>query len=152
MARTFNLPSFYQSLVVSRIKEIRNQSDPLNRDLSPALLDFGPVRFHLARHFGFCYGVENAIEIAYRALDEHPDKRIFLLSEMIHNQRVNDDLKERGMTFLRTTTGKQLFPLAELNADDIVIIPAFGTTLEIEEELIKKGLNVRTSYATCPFV
>ena len=152
MARTFNLPSFYQSSVVSRIKEIRNQSDPLKRDLSPSLLDFGPVRFHLARHFGFCYGVENAIEIAYRALDEHPDKRIFLLSEMIHNQRVNDDLKERGMTFLRTTTGKQLFPLAELNADDIVIIPAFGTTLEIEEELIQKGLDVRTYDATCPFV
>ena len=56
--------------------------------------DFGPVRFKIARHFGFCYGVENAIEIAYQALAENPDKRIFLLSEMIHNPRVNENLKQ----------------------------------------------------------
>ena len=152
MARTFDLPSFYHSTIVSRIKEIRRQSDPMKRDLSPSLLDFGPVRFYLARHFGFCYGVENAIDIAYRALDENPDHRIFLLSEMIHNQRVNEDLKERGIQFLRTAWGKQLIPFSELRGEDVVIIPAFGTTVEIENELVKKGLDIRTYDTTCPFV
>ncbi|TDI69868.1 MAG: 4-hydroxy-3-methylbut-2-enyl diphosphate reductase [Bacteroidetes bacterium] len=152
MARSFDLPSFYHSTLVSRIKEIRSLSDPMKRDLSPSLLDFGPVKFHLARHFGFCYGVENAIDIAYRALDEHPGDRIYLLSEIIHNERVNQDLRERGIRFLRTTSGKQLIPFSELRQKDIVIIPAFGTTIEIENELTQKGIDIRTYDTTCPFV
>ena len=99
------------------------------------MLNFGPVCFKIARHFGFCFGVENAIEIAYQALDENPDKRVFLLSEMIHNPHVNDDLKKRGVQFISKTSGEQLIPFEELNADDVVIVPAFGTTIEIENEL-----------------
>ena len=131
MARKFDVPAFYRSPVVSRVKEVRRLQDPRKKDLSPSVLDFGAVRFKLARHFGFCYGVENAIEIAYRALKEHPDQRIFLLSEMIHNSHVNADLLSRGIRFLRTTNGEQLIPFDTLTPDDIVIIPAFGATLEV---------------------
>jgi len=152
MARSFDVPTYFQSQIVTRIKEIRKQVDPLKRDLSPSSLDFGPIQFRLARHFGFCFGVENAIEIAYRALDENPGKRLFLLSEMIHNPRVNEDLQSRGIRFLRTTQGKQLIPFSELTPDDVVIIPAFGTSVEIEKELEHVGLDVRAYNTTCPFV
>ena len=103
MARQFAVPDLYRSPVVSRVKDARRAADPRKRDLSPSVLDFGPLRVRLARHFGFCFGVENAIEIAYRALDEHPEKaaagRVFLLSEMIHNPHVNDDLRARGVVY-----------------------------------------------------
>ncbi|MCH7975831.1 MAG: 4-hydroxy-3-methylbut-2-enyl diphosphate reductase [Bacteroidetes bacterium] len=156
MARQFDVPVFYRSPIISRVKEARRLDDPRKRDLSPSVLDFGPVRFKIGRHFGFCYGVENAIEIVYRALEDHPEKaaagRIFLLSEMIHNPQVNVDLEQRGIRFLRTTTGKQLIPFDELSPDDIVIIPAFGTTREIEADLRKRGLEPQTYNTTCPFV
>ena len=156
MARQFDVPLFYRSPIISRVKEARRVMDPRKRDLAPSVLDFGPVRFKIARHFGFCYGVENAIEIAYRALEEHPEKaaegRIFLLSEMIHNPHVNDDLQQRGIRFLRTTSGEQLIPFSELYPGDVVIIPAFGTTLEVEAELAERGVVPAAYDTTCPFV
>ncbi len=156
MARQFDVPVFYRSPIISRVKEARRIDDPRKRDLTPSVLDFGPVRFKIGRHFGFCYGVENAIEIAYQALNDHPEKaragRMFLLSEMIHNPHVNEDLAQRGIRFLRTTTGEQLIPFDELRPDDLVIIPAFGTTREIEAELRERGLDPQTYDTTCPFV
>ena len=152
MARQFDVPTFYRSPVVSRVKEARRLQDPRKKDLSPSVLDFGPIRFKLARHFGFCYGVENAIEIAYRALEEANGRRVFLLSEMIHNPHVNEDLLSRGIRFLRTTTGEQLIPFEELEPDDIVIIPAFGTTKETESHLRDLGVDVEAYDTTCPFV
>lgn len=152
MPRTFKLPSFYHSPIISVVKNARQEIDPRKRDLSPALLDFGPVRFKIARHFGFCYGVENAIEIAYQALAENPDKRIFLLSEMIHNPRVNENLKQRGVRFLMDTAGTSLLPFDMLTPDDVVIVPAFGTTLEIEETLKARGVTLTAYNTTCPFV
>lgn len=122
------------------------------QDFSPTILDFGPVQFFVARHFGFCYGVENAIEISYKAIEENPDKRVFLLSQMIHNQEVNSDLQSRGIKFIMDTDGRQYIPWAELNRDDVVIIPAFGTTVEIENLLLNKGLEVQKYNTTCPFV
>ena len=122
------------------------------QDFSPTELDFGPVRFYIARHFGFCYGVENAIEISYKALEENPDRRVFLLSQMIHNQEVNNDLLGRGIRFIMDTDWRQYIPWSELHADDIVIIPAFGTTVEIEQVLLNKGLEVQKYNTTCPFV
>ena len=110
------------------------------------------MRFKIARHFGFCYGVENAIEIAYRALEENPDKRIFLLSEIIHNPHVNTDLRKRGVRFLCETSGKQLIPFDELMPADVVIVPAFGTTLEIQSKLNERGINPYAYNTTCPFV
>lgn len=152
MARQFDVPVFYQSPIISQVKEARRAQDPRKKDFSPSVLDFGPVRFKIARHFGFCYGVENAIEIAYQALEENPDKRIFLLSEMIHNPHVNEDLQERGIRFLRTTSGEQLIPFDELTPDDVVLIPAFGTTLEVEQELEQRGVDTEEYDTTCPFV
>ncbi len=110
------------------------------------------MQFYIARHFGFCYGVENAIEISYKALEENPDKRVFLLSQMIHNQEVNNDLVSRGIKFIMDTDGTQFIDWSELNKDDIVIVPAFGTTLEIEERLKKIGIEVQKYNTTCPFV
>ncbi|HLC82974.1 MAG TPA: 4-hydroxy-3-methylbut-2-enyl diphosphate reductase [Bacteroidia bacterium] len=150
--KNFNIPDFYKSPVISKVKEIRKVSDPRKKDFSPTILDFGPIRFHIARHFGFCYGVENAIEISYKAIEENPDKRIFLLSQMIHNPDVNNDLLNRGVKFLMDTSGNQIIPFADLSSNDIVIIPAFGTTLEIEIELNKIGIEVRKYDTTCPFV
>lgn len=128
------------------MKDLRKQ------DFSPSVLDFGPVVFYLARHFGFCYGVENAIEISYKALEENASKRVFLLSQMIHNQEVNRDLQSRGIRFIMDTDGRQFIPWEEIKPDDVVIIPAFGTTLEIENFLLDKGVDVQKYNTTCPFV
>lgn len=124
----------------------------MKKDFSPTRLDFGGLEIQLARHFGFCYGVENAIEIAFQTLEEHPGRRIFLLSEMIHNPQVNADLQSRGIRFLQDTTGKQLIPFSSLTADDIVLIPAFGTTLEIQDQLHQIGIQTEAYNTTCPFV
>ncbi|MRG47252.1 4-hydroxy-3-methylbut-2-enyl diphosphate reductase [Chitinophaga sp. SYP-B3965] len=150
--KTFNVPIIYRSPLISAIKQQRKQQDRMKKDFTPTLLDFGPVRIQLARHFGFCYGVENAIEIAFRTVDENEGKRIFLLSEMIHNPQVNNDLLSRGVKFLMDTSGRQLIPWDELTADDIVIIPAFGTTLEIEGRLQDMGITPLQYNTTCPFV
>ena len=150
--KQFDIPTYYRSSFIGRIKEARKEDDPLKKDFSPTTLDFGPVRFHIARHFGFCYGVENAIEISYRALEENPGKRIYLLSQMIHNPLVNGDLEKRGIRFIMDTEGNQFIEWNELNADDVVIIPAFGTTLEIEKKLEGIGIEVQRYNTTCPFV
>jgi 4-hydroxy-3-methylbut-2-enyl diphosphate reductase len=96
--------------------------------------------------------VENAIEISYRALEENADKRVFLLSQMIHNQEVNNDLQNRGIQFIMDTDGKQFISWDSLRPEDIVIIPAFGTTVEIEHLLLDKGIEVQKYNTTCPFV
>ena len=150
--KKFDIPAFYRSTIISRIKQFRNLKDPRKKDLKPIALDFGPVRFFIPRHFGFCYGVENAIEIAYKTLENNPDKRIFLLSEMIHNPGVNEDLFSRGVKFLMDTSGNNLIDWNELKRDDIVIIPAFGTTLEIQQKLNQIGINAYQFNTTCPFV
>jgi 4-hydroxy-3-methylbut-2-enyl diphosphate reductase len=110
------------------------------------------VQFYIPRFFGFCYGVENAIDIAYKALREHPDKNIYLLSEMIHNPTVNEDLLKKGMQFLQHTDGSERIPIDSLSSEDIVIVPAFGTTVEIEEQLKAKGIDPYAFNTTCPFV
>ena len=150
--KQFNVPIIYRSPLIAAIKSKRKQQDKMKKDFSPTLLDFGFVQIFLARHFGFCYGVENAIDIAFRTIDENPGKQIFLLSEMIHNPQVNADLQQRGVRFLQDTNGKQLVPFSSLNKNDIVIIPAFGTTLEIEETLNAIGIPTAKYNTTCPFV
>lgn len=134
------------------MKESRRIKDFRKQDFAPAVLDFGPVQFIIARHFGFCYGVENAIEISYRALEENQNKRVFLLSQMIHNQEVNNDLQSRGIQFILDADGTQFVAWDEITNKDIVIIPAFGTTLEIENLLLDKGVEVQKYNTTCPFV
>ena len=141
MARQFEIPTFYKSPIISQVKKARQMQDRLKRDLSPAVLDFGPVRFVLARHFGFCFGVENAIEIAYRTLEAYPDRRIFFLSEMIHNPNVNRDLQERGVRFIFEPSGEQRVGWETLTPEDLVVVPAFGTTLEVQKELMDRGID-----------
>ena len=150
--KKFDIPSFYRLPIIGRVKAKRKIQDPRKQDFSPSVLHFNKVSFHLARHFGFCYGVENAIEIAYKAVKENPEKRIYLLSQMIHNPAVNDDLTKLGIAFLQDTDGNQLISFESLKPEDIVIIPAFGTTLEIEKKLNDLSINIQQYNTTCPFV
>jgi 4-hydroxy-3-methylbut-2-enyl diphosphate reductase len=150
--KQFEVPSFYRSPIISKVKAKRKLEDPRKKDFTPTELHFGDITFVIARHFGFCYGVENAIEKSYKAIHENPSKRIYLLSQMIHNPAVNEDLMSHGLQFLQDTEGKQLIPFETLTKDDLVIIPAFGTTLEIEEKLTNIGVDITTYNTTCPFV
>ena len=150
--KSFSIPSLFKSNVIGQIKEARRIQDKLKKDFTPTHLDFGPVEILLSRHFGFCYGVENAVETAYHIIDQNPDKRIFLLSEMIHNPAVNADLADRGVRFIQDTHGNQLVDWEELSANDVVIVPAFGTTLEIQAILQSRGIDPYAYDTTCPFV
>lgn len=137
---------------MTAIKQSRKQADRMKKDFNPTRLQLGHLEVILPRHFGFCYGVENAIEIAFRAIEENPGKRILLLSEMIHNPGVNADLTDLGVEFIMNTDGSMRMDWSEIKADDIVIIPAFGTTLELEEKLREKGIEPSLYETTCPFV
>lgn len=140
--------TLYSNSIFSQLKQ-----SPYHKDrMLPFELDFGPASFRIARHFGFCKGVENAIEVAYEALVTHPDRRVFMISELIHNSFVNEDLHSRGLRFIKTAKGKQLIPWAEIGKEDIVIIPAFGTTLEDMAALKERGVCLETWNATCRFV
>src|SRR3954468_3928605 len=110
--KTFNVPIIYRSPLISAVKQRRKQQDKMKKDFAPTLLDLGGLHIYLARHFGFCYGVENAIEISFRTIEDNPGRRIFLLSEMIHNPQVNADLQSRGVRFLQDTYGKELIPFS----------------------------------------
>lgn len=150
--KSFDIPEFYRSPIIGKVKNLRKKLDPRKKDFSPAFLKFNNVNFIISRHFGFCYGVENAIEISYKAIQENPGKRLFLLSQMIHNPEVNADLESQGIQFIQDTQGNQLISWDEVQKDDIVIIPAFGTTLEIEKLLEEKEIETKTYNTTCPFV
>jgi 4-hydroxy-3-methylbut-2-enyl diphosphate reductase len=153
MARKkFQIPDMYKSPVIRKVKEATKITDPMKKDLEPTVLDFGEVQFLIPRFFGFCYGVENAIDIAYRAVEENPDKNIYLLSEMIHNPTVNEDLLAKGVKFLFDTDGTERIPISSLHPDDIVIVPAFGTTVQIQKELQEVGIDPYEFNTTCPFV
>ncbi|MBK7310761.1 MAG: 4-hydroxy-3-methylbut-2-enyl diphosphate reductase [Sphingobacteriaceae bacterium] len=150
--KTFNVPEFYRSPIISKVKQFRKVQDPRKKDNSATVLDFGNVKYYIARHFGFCYGVENAIEIAFKALEENEGKKIYLLSQMIHNPEVNKDLTERGVQFLQDTHGEQLISFDVLTKDDVVMIPAFGAPLQLIDLLEKKGIKTEKYNTTCPFV
>ncbi|MBX2887248.1 MAG: 4-hydroxy-3-methylbut-2-enyl diphosphate reductase [Ferruginibacter sp.] len=150
--KQFTIPVSYRSKLIAAIKLQRRTGDKMKKDFTPTFFDLGNLHIYLARHFGFCYGVENAIEIAFETISKNPGKRIFLLSEMIHNPLVNADLMSHGVKFLQDTTGKQLISFESLQSDDIVLIPAFGTTLAIEEKLRSRGISMEKYNTTCPFV
>ncbi len=150
--KNFEIPIYYKSSIIQQIKELRKNRDHYKKDFSPTILNFGKIQIYLARHFGFCYGVENAIEIAYKTIEENPGKRIFLLSEMIHNQGVNADLQANGIEFIFDTYGNQIIDWGEISSNDIVIIPAFGSTLETEKILRERNIDTLKYNTTCPFV
>src|SRR6478672_8941059 len=93
----------------------------------------GDVTIRLAREFGFCYGVERAVEYAYQARRKFPDRRIFLVGEIIHNPHVNDRMRDMGIEILLPRDGR--FDFAGITPADVVILPAFGVTIHDFEEL-----------------
>ncbi len=159
-----NSQDLYQSKLCNAIKTARRIKEKTSSD--PAVLDFGIVSYVIPSHFGFCLGVQNAIERAYETVAENPNKRVFMLSELIHNAFVNEDLLARGIRYLQTEKGK---PFREdgsiandpgetdtlwntLTSEDIVIIPAFGATNEDKARLVRKGIDIRENDATCMLV
>ncbi len=93
------------------------------RTTSP--ISAGRLTVHLAREFGFCYGVDRAVDYAYQTRERFPDRRVFLTGEIIHNPHVNDKLRAMGIRFLSDEAEQ----LDALSADDVVILPAFGVTV-----------------------
>ncbi|MCF8266843.1 MAG: 4-hydroxy-3-methylbut-2-enyl diphosphate reductase [Ignavibacteriales bacterium] len=150
--KKFEIPVAFKSDLITRIKESRKVSDPRKKDFTPSVLSFGKLKILLPRHFGFCYGVENAIEIAYKVLNENPGKKIYLLSEMIHNPDVNRDLKDNGIEFILDTYGNNYIAWENLKSEDIVILPAFGTSPEIIQKLADIGIRTEGYDTVCPFV
>jgi 4-hydroxy-3-methylbut-2-enyl diphosphate reductase len=154
----------YQSKLGHAIKAARRTKEKTSG--APAVLDFGAVSYVIPSHFGFCLGVQNAIERAYETVAANPTKRVFMLSELIHNPFVNEDLLARGIRYLQTDKG---LPICldgsiasnpessntlwnQLTSDDVVIIPAFGATNEDKVRLLRRGLSIRENDATCMLV
>jgi 4-hydroxy-3-methylbut-2-enyl diphosphate reductase len=150
------VPNHYAGPIIQKIKDFRLQHG--KRTLHPTRLEVGQLEILIPRHFGFCFGVERAIHMAFSTLEKHPEKSTYLVSEIIHNPLVNNDLQERGIDFIYDEKGKRKIAEDGIEADDIVLIPAFGTTLQIEESLQRSGLDTsseefRENYdTTCPFV
>jgi 4-hydroxy-3-methylbut-2-enyl diphosphate reductase len=91
-------------------------------------LTVGPLTFRLAREFGFCYGVDRAVDYAYETRVKFPERRLYLVGEIIHNPHVNQKLRDMGVRFLaRSEEGE--FDFSGIIADDVVILPAFGVTI-----------------------
>lgn len=156
--------TLYQSKLCAAIKVLARQHE--RTATAPVILDFGAVQYVVPSHFGFCLGVKNAIERAYETLAENPGRRVFMLSELIHNPFVNEDLLRRGLRYLQTDKGRPYLtngristgePAEELcwdslTPDDIVIIPAFGASDEDKRRLVRKGIAVAQYDATCMLV
>ena len=98
----------------------------------------GRLTVHLAREFGFCYGVDRAVDYAYQAVARFPGRNVFLTGEIIHNPHVNDRLRANGIKFLSDPDerGRHLGP------DDVVILPAFGVTVAMLEQLDRRGCTL----------
>jgi len=109
-------------------------------------LDVGPLTFRLAREFGFCYGVDRAVDYAYETRLKFPDRRLYLVGEIIHNPHVNDKLRAMGVRFLaRGDDGS--FDFSTIGSHDVVILPAFGVTIDDFERL--RGLGCVLVDTTC---
>src|SRR6195952_1088514 len=93
-------------------------------------LTAGDTTVRLAREFGFCYGVERAVEYAYQTRTKFPDRRILLVGEIIHNPHVNDRLREMGIEILSHPDPNSAFDFSAIKVDDVVIMPAFGVTID----------------------
>ncbi len=150
--------ALYQSQLCTAIKTLARRNE--RTAAAPVTLDFGAVRYVIPSHFGFCLGVKNAIERAYETLAENPGRRVFMLSELIHNPFVNEDLLRRGLRYLQTDKGVPYAAAAgsptllwdTLTPADLVIIPAFGATDDDKRRLVRKGIAVCAYDATCMLV
>jgi 4-hydroxy-3-methylbut-2-enyl diphosphate reductase len=120
------LAESYHSDLVARVKQdgFRYQS--------------GRLTIHLAHEFGFCYGVDRAVDYAYQARSRFPDRAVYLTGEIIHNPHVNDRLRDMGVHFL----SDEGMSIDRLGPDDVVILPAFGVTIEALETFVAKGCTL----------
>src|SRR5437773_5442465 len=129
--------------------------DELAADYSGRLVDrmkaedytlaVGDITIRLAREFGFCYGVERAVEYAYQTRRKFPDRRIYLVGEIIHNPHVNARLRDMGIEILLPRDGQ--FDFGGVTPEDVVILPAFGVTIHDFEEL--RGIGCILVDTTC---
>ena len=113
--------SHYRSDIVDKVRR------------TGGIIAVGDVTVRLAKQFGFCYGVERAIDLAYAARKVFKDRRLFIVGEIIHNPEVNEQISSLGIKNL-TGQNKQA-DIAELQPDDVVILPAFGTELSILQQI-----------------
>jgi 4-hydroxy-3-methylbut-2-enyl diphosphate reductase len=127
--------SHYRSELVERI---RNNGH---------VLSAGDLTIKLAKEFGFCYGVERAIDIAYAARRAYPNRRIFLLGEIIHNPEVNDQIREMGIVSLSPKPSDDELASLNLTPNDVVLIPAFGTEVVTRKKLEASGCDLKDT--TC---
>lgn len=118
----------YHSEVIARIKE---------QDFT---YQAGRLTIHLAREFGFCYGVDRAVDYAYQTRQRFPERRVYLTGEIIHNPHVNDKLRGMGIGFL--SDGDQATAISQLTTDDVVILPAFGVTVAMLQRLDRQGCTL----------
>lgn len=124
--------------------------DELNQDYhSPIIEDIknngysktvGDLTFHLAQEFGFCYGVDRAVELAYETRRRYPEKKIYLTTEIIHNPLVNNNLTKMGIKFLSGPYQDAEFK--DVTRDDVVLVPAFGTTVQLLSKLMDIGCEL----------
>src|SRR5580765_5863489 len=120
------LAASYHSSLVAQIKD------------SGYRYEAGRLTVHLAKEFGFCYGVDRAVDYAYQTRERFPDRRVFLTGEIIHNPHVNAKLRGMGIRFL-TETGESA---DALTAEDVVILPAFGVTVAMLEQFDRRGCTM----------
>jgi 4-hydroxy-3-methylbut-2-en-1-yl diphosphate reductase len=125
-----HVESHYRSPVVEYLRHTR------------APVAGGGLTVKLAKAFGFCYGVERAIDLAYAAtkVEEFKGRNIYLLGEIIHNPDVNDQLRDMGIKSIREVNGE--YPLDHLTREDVLIVPAFGAQMRIMDRLKEIGCNV----------
>jgi 4-hydroxy-3-methylbut-2-en-1-yl diphosphate reductase len=109
-------------------------------------LDVGPLSFRLAREFGFCYGVDRAVDYAYETRLKFPDRRLYLVGEIIHNPHVNQKLRDMGVRFLARGEDAS-FDFSSIGAEDVIILPAFGVTMGDFERL--RGIGCVLVDTTC---
>ena len=130
MKDTYFRKGFGLKAEVKPIIESEYHSALLERVRSRAYTDrFGDITVRLAKDFGFCYGVDRAVDYAYQTRHKFPDKRVYLVGEIIHNPHVNKRLQEMGIEFIYPDDAGS-FDFRRVTPEDVVIIPAFGVTLQ----------------------
>ena len=120
------LSSEYKSTLIQILRE---------NDFS---LQIDDLRILLAKEFGFCYGVDRAVDYAYETLEKFPERTIYITTEIIHNPRVNRKLQELGIRFL-SGTDEANYSYDDINAEDVVLLPAFGASVEQMQKLSEIG-------------
>jgi 4-hydroxy-3-methylbut-2-enyl diphosphate reductase len=155
-AELMRSPQFYRSGFKEVRKEVENtMQDQFKSSLVDTLksnmytIEKDGVRVHLAKDFGFCWGVERSIALAYEAVRHFPDRKVHITNELIHNPEVNDNLKDMNVNFIEKAKDNSK-DFTVVGDGDVVILPAFGASLEEMELLNARGVEVVDT--TCPWV